>query len=101
MASGKRAMIAGNVYEQNINLQKAQKIIAELISCLDMDKGGEIAQNLLALYTFSYNGLVEANMGDNPEPIEQVTVVLTNLRLSWMQLERETKLTSDTRIQAA
>ena len=36
---------------QNTKLQRAQKILAELISSLDFDKGGEIAENLFRLYT--------------------------------------------------
>ena len=36
---------------QNAKLQRAQKILAELISSLDFDKGGEIAENLFRLYT--------------------------------------------------
>ncbi|MFN3691173.1 MAG: flagellar export chaperone FliS, partial [Fimbriimonadales bacterium] len=46
---------------KNAQLQRAQKILAELISSLDFDKGGEIAENLFRLYTYMYNQLVEAN----------------------------------------
>ena len=92
MNAGKRAMEAGNTFEQNVNLQKAQKIIAELISCLDMEKGGEIAQNLFALYGFCYNGLVDANVQDKPEPIDHAIQVLTNLRASWVELEKQTRM---------
>jgi flagellar biosynthetic protein FliS len=54
---------------QNAKLQRAQKILAELISSLDFDKGGEIAENLFRLYTYMYNQLVEANINDQPRPI--------------------------------
>lgn len=38
---------------QNARLQRAQKILAELISSLDFDKGGEIAENLFrTLYLY-------------------------------------------------
>lgn len=94
MAAGKRAIIAQDVFEQNKNLQKAQKIVAELISCLDMKKGGEIAENLMALYTFCYNKLVEANVQDDPDAIDQVSEVLTNLRAGWVELERNTRTTT-------
>ncbi|MCW5938147.1 MAG: flagellar export chaperone FliS [Fimbriimonadaceae bacterium] len=84
---GKRAMESGNRFVQNEQLTRAQRIIAELMSCLDMDRGEEIAQNLLALYSFCYNKLVEANLEDNPEPLGQVVRVLGDLRASWSQLE--------------
>src|SRR5690554_3686627 len=53
--------------QQNYYLQRAQKILAELISSLDFDKGGEIAENLFRLYTYMYNQLVEANLQDSVE----------------------------------
>lgn len=101
MAAGKRAIREGNVFEQNRNLQKAQKIIAELISCLDMKRGGEVAQNLMALYTFCYNKLVEANIEDNAEAIDQVTEVLNNLRGSWVELEKSMRTSNGQNAEAA
>lgn len=91
MNAGKRAMLQENVFEQNNCLVKAQKIIAELISCLDMQQGGEISQNLLALYSFCYNKLVESNVEDDPNLIDQVIVVLSNLRSGWVDLELATR----------
>lgn len=87
MESAKSAMREGDLYKQNQACQKAQKIIAELISCLDMQRGGEVAQNLFALYTFAYNRLVEANMEDKEDYISQAQRVLTDLRESWTALE--------------
>jgi flagellar protein FliS len=86
---GKKAMEAGNRYVQNEQLTRAQRIIAELMSCLDMERGAEISQNLFALYSFCYNKLVEANIEDNPEPLGQVARVLGDLRSSWSQLESQ------------
>ncbi len=87
MAAGRRAMTEKNLYEQNRNIQRAQRIIAELMSCLDMRQGGEVATNLLALYTFSYNRLVESNVSDDPRGIDEVSQVLSNLREGWVELE--------------
>lgn len=84
---GREAMRRGDTYEQNTCLQKAQKIVAELLSCLDLAKGGEIAQNLFALYTYCYNNLVEANVEDRTEPLDQAAKVLESLRESWVELE--------------
>src|SRR5438874_1610746 len=53
MEAGRHAMIAKDVEKQNASLQKAQKIVMELMSCLDMQNGAEIARNLLALYTYA------------------------------------------------
>lgn len=86
--AGKRAMEQGNVEEQNLQLQKAQKIVMELMSCLDMNGGGEVAQNLLALYSYAYNQLVLGNVEDQAEYLDQAAKVLADLRESWVELER-------------
>lgn len=88
-----------DLYRQNECSQRAQKIITELTSCLDMQRGGEIAQNLLALYTFAYNELVEGNLLDDPNRIQNSLTVMTQLRDSWIELEQQQRsTTSETRL---
>lgn len=76
---------------QNNRLQRAQKILAELISSLDFEKGGEIAENLFRLYTYMYNQLVEANLQDSPERLEHVIGLLADLREAWDAIATETE----------
>ncbi len=76
---------------QNARLQRAQKILAELISSLDFDKGGEIAENLFRLYTYMYNQLVEANIHDNVERLEHVIDLLSDLREAWDTIATESE----------
>lgn len=91
MEAGKHAMSQGDLERQNTNLQKAQKILMELLSCLDMERGAEIATNLLALYTYALNELVEANMKDEPDGIERAMRVLSELRESWVEIDKATR----------
>jgi flagellar protein FliS len=86
MEAGKRAMELGDIFKQNDNLQRAQKIVAELTATLDLEKGGEIAQNLAALYSFVYDRLVQGNLGDNPSYIDQAIKVMSDLREGWSNL---------------
>ncbi len=76
---------------QNARLQRAQKILAELISSLDFDKGGEIAENLFRLYTYMYNQLVEANIQDSIERLEHVIDLLSDLREAWDAIATESE----------
>jgi flagellar secretion chaperone FliS len=94
MEAGKYGIEQNDLEIQNKNLQKAQKIILELMSCLDMDKGGEIATNLLALYTYVLNELVEANVGDKVEPVDRCIKILCDLRESWVEVDRMTRCQS-------
>ena len=87
MEGGKAAIIAKDLDKQNYNLQKAQRIIAELISCLDINQGGEIARNLLALYTFVTEELVNANLHDDPNRVAVCIRIMTDLRSTWTELE--------------
>jgi flagellar protein FliS len=91
MESGRRAMAHGDRDKQNASLQKAQKIIMELMSCLDMNEGGEIAKNLLSLYSYVLNELVVGNMTDDSEALDRCMKVLTDLRASWKQIQDSLK----------
>ena len=76
---------------QNAKLQRAQKILAELISSLDFDKGGEIAENLFRLYTYMYNQLVEANINDSRDRLEHEVHLLSELREAWDTIATESE----------
>ena len=88
MEAGRHAMVAKNVFAQNDNITKAQKIVGELLATLDLDKGGEVGENLFTLYTYVYNRLVEANLDDKPELVAECIEIMSDLRESWVQLER-------------
>lgn len=85
----KHAMSQGDLFKQNEQCQKAQNIVAELMSSLDMKRGGDIAQNLFALYSYVYDRLVQANLEDNPMYLDQALKVMSDLRESWVELERQ------------
>jgi flagellar protein FliS len=93
MQAGREAILSGDLYAQNTNLQKAQRIVAELTSCLDLQQGGEIAQNLFALYDFVYNRLIAANVEDNLAALDQAMKVMIDLRESWDQLASQPRTT--------
>jgi flagellar protein FliS len=65
------------------NITKAQDIIVELNSVLDMNTGGEIAQNLRGLYNFMSRQLSEANIKCDTRMIQEVLGLLEELNQSW------------------
>lgn len=91
MEEGKRAMAAKDLETQNFKLQRAQKIVIELMSTLNLQQGGEIAKNLLGLYTFVVNELVEGNINDDPVKIDNAMKTMSELREGWAELEKLTK----------
>jgi len=62
---------------------KAQDIINELNTILDMEAGGEVAMNLRKLYLFMGRHLTEANTKQGTQEIEEVIKLLEELNQSW------------------
>jgi flagellar protein FliS len=91
MEEGKRAMNEKDLETQNTKLQRAQRIVAELMGSLNLKVGGEVTENLLKLYTFVMNELVEANVTDDPKKIDNAMKVMSELRESWVEIEKMTK----------
>lgn len=83
---GRLAMRAGDLARQNEALQRAQRIVAELLGTLDRAQGGEIAANLASLYGFVLDRLVQANLRDQEGPLDEASRTLRELREAWVQI---------------
>ncbi len=92
MENGRFAMEGGDLHRQNDQIQRAQKIIFELMATLNMEKGGEISRNLMSLYTFIIEQLLNANVEDRTEPIDQALKIVRELREGWVEIERMTRM---------
>jgi len=69
---------------------KARDIITELMVSLDFDQGGEIAQNLFALYTWFNKELMEAHMSVDIARITDVRNMVNELRGAWVETSAKT-----------
>lgn len=65
------------------SIQKASDIIYELNTVLDLEQGGQIAQNLRMLYNFMLRQLNEANIEKDTRKIQEVIDLLKELNQSW------------------
>ena len=72
----------------NRNIQKAQAIIRELRSSLDMDKATEFGETMAGLYDYFDRRLQEANMDKKPEPIDEVMERVKTIRDAWDEMTR-------------
>ena len=73
------------------NITRAQDIINELNSTLNMDQGGEIAVVLRDLYVYMENKLFESNIRKEIEGVQEVIDRLSTLQEGWSEmLEQET-----------
>jgi flagellar protein FliS len=87
MDDAEAALNARDFERANDALVKAQRIVAELISSLDMEKGGEIATNLHRLYTFVWERLLHANLRKSVEPLQEAKTIWRELQSLWEQVE--------------
>ena len=67
----------------NTSCIKAQNIISEFRLTLKMEY--EISKNLLALYNYAYDRLVEGNMNEDITKLEEAKDILSELRDAWAQ----------------
>ncbi|MDR0684850.1 MAG: flagellar export chaperone FliS [Spirochaetaceae bacterium] len=68
------------------SILKAQEIITELMVSLDFEQGGEIAENLFALYTWFNKELLEAHIKSDAARILNVRNLLDRMRASWVEI---------------
>jgi flagellar secretion chaperone FliS len=80
------AMREGDVAVAGNRLSRAEAIIDELLTTLDLEQGGVIASRLQGIYVFCNKQLVEARANRDPELIETVSGLLAELRESWAQV---------------
>ena len=82
------AMQAGNIEEQHNNLLRMQAIVSELMSSIDREAGGEVAQNLFRIYVHSMEQLIHANLHDDAAALESVLTEISELREAWIEIDR-------------
>ena len=75
-----------NIEKYGICVQKAQAIITELQVSLDMEKGGDIARNLMSLYVFFNEELLAANINHNKDKLDFVLRMVKDLADSWRKI---------------
>jgi flagellar secretion chaperone FliS len=81
-----------NVKAAHTYIMKTQDIIYELIACLDLNQGGEIAANLYNLYRYIIDRLIHANLRKDIEAIEEVIKIITDIKTSWEEIGKDVAL---------
>jgi flagellar protein FliS len=75
-------------------IRKAQDIVYELMACLDMEKGGQLAANLFRIYEYMGYRLVQAQLRRDPAPAAEVREHLESLKEAWEEAERKLRAAS-------
>jgi flagellar secretion chaperone FliS len=79
----------GNIAGKGAAISKAINIVDNgLKSCLDLEKGGEIAENLDRLYHYISQQLVLANLHNDKEKLQSCFDLLNNIAESWREIAK-------------
>ena len=70
----------------NNNIIKAQEIITELMASLNTEKGGQIANNLMAIYSYFYQQLLQANIKKDVVILKDILNMMKDLRSAWQDV---------------
>jgi len=89
MTEGMEAIQQKKYEQANHSLQKAQNIISEFRITLKMEY--EISQQLLPLYNYVYDRLVEGNLKSDIQPVEEAKNIITELRTAWVQAMKKAR----------
>ena len=81
MTEGREALEKKDFEEANTALQKAQNIITEFRVTLNMEY--DIAHQLMPLYNYVYDRLVEANLKSDVDKIDEAKHLISELRDAW------------------
>ena len=66
------------------SVSKCLDILAGLDAALDLDQGGEVAENLHNLYDYCAQSLFQASLDNQLTPLTSVRTVMNDLREGWL-----------------
>lgn len=85
-----------NYEKKSEHLNKSLSIVMSLREGVSLDKGGDVAQNLYALYDYCYRRLVSASVKNDLNTIDEVLGYFTELSDAWRQMpDNYKKLSKD------
>lgn len=83
----KLRMQENNMADKGILISKVLAIVSELQGSLNLEKGGEIAENMDRIYTYARDRLVEANQKNDAAMLEEVLGHFRVLKSAWEQAQ--------------
>lgn len=83
LALARSHMQHGNVAGKGTQIGAAMSIIGGLRASLDLERGGEIAQNLDRLYEYMEERVLQGNMHDDEKALAEVGSLLGVIKSGW------------------
>ncbi len=91
IANAKNGIMRHDISIKGTSISKAISIIDEgLNASLDKKVGGQLAQNLSALYEYMCTRLMVANLKNDTAALDEVTALLSDLKKAWDSIRPDT-----------
>ena len=86
VATARGAMERGDLVVKGEQIGKAVRIVEEGLKAGLDPAGGEMAQNLRALYAYSVRRLTEANLRNDPNALAEVATLIEPVAQAWQDI---------------
>jgi flagellar protein FliS len=83
LKAAKEKNLSGEYEAKALAVQKTQDIIGELSCSLDLEKGGQIARNLQAIYNYMTRRLLLADSKGDFKGFDEVAGMIGELKATW------------------
>jgi flagellar protein FliS len=91
IAFAKGAMERKDFAEKSQYISRSTAILINLRDTLDLDVGGEVAENMFALYDYMIERLNDAHVKNDLQMLNEVTSLLSPIRDAWLQIPEAAK----------
>lgn len=81
----RQAILDKDIMKAHENIIKTQNIYYELMTSLDVNQGGDWAKNLMGIYTFIVEKLVQANIRKDVSVMDEVMPLIEDVRDTWTE----------------
>ncbi|AAO36253.1 flagellar export chaperone FliS [Clostridium tetani] len=72
-----------DIVKAHENIIKTQNIFYELMATLDVEQGGQWAENLMRIYDFIVQKLLEANIKKDVKVMNEIIPLIEDIRDTW------------------
>jgi flagellar protein FliS len=78
----------GDIVDKNKSLMRAGRIVIGLQGALDLDKGGDLANNLNELYSYVTRRLIHVNARNDLDALQEVYTLMNEIRQAWRDVPK-------------
>ena len=88
---GRQAILDKDAKKAHENIIKTQNIFYELMTSLDVEKGGQWAEKLMNIYDFIVRRLADANIKKSEEIMNEIIPLIDDVRETWNEAYKVSK----------